>query len=807
MPGYLNIYIRATPFPFTIKHFIMETHEPDILLGNGAAKPKEEKKVIAAAPGIVRKPLSPKAGKAVEDTPVIPSNFTEAIYDAITKAYASKNPSQMFCLNWPGTILDYEHLKWDRSEETAGNMPEYALIRSSLILDQYVPPSPITQPDGTRVSDRYKQAIGQVGPIPNKELLKLQQIIRTRLNKTVTVEINGKEREMRLVDWFSHLNQKWTNAKRQWGEKQQAMMDQFQAQYPFDKNLWWDAYLKWYELNADAWINKINAAYEELIIEFPLTAWQDAIAIVDTSDNAGLTNAKAAVRNMSMPIPYQEGVSYVPAQGVPYSWPLELRPSTGFIDFLADPEMQQMQLETAITQIRQQIMAWMAIIPQIDDEQVKSDTDAFNKAQQDYSDAQGALIKQYTDNVVTAVQIFCDIMASRTQLLSETPTSDQPKVTTEINDLGKGLADSKKLPYTPVDWNQIKDIAVKVGEGNNSLIDKQQALVDSGRVLAGAATKFLQDEANRSRFSWLQSYVSQLENQLDYLQQQLKNRESAANVYYNYASTPGDFGSDANISKLDSPDNIRWSEMKIQVSADQLKSDKTMNTYFSQMQWGVDLFLGSAGGSYENSGAYFAENFMEAGSDISIGFLACKVLIERPWMQPEVFLHSNNFFRTVSTRISPEKAVTANELIKDEKKVLEMVNNYSLPAYPTALLLVKDVCVRVKLKVSETNTVREMEKSVKSQGGGFLCFSISRSEASSSERESLNSYFMAGEMVSRAPAPQIIGYWVQFMPPDLSKELTEAQAKEITESLGFLNDLSMAHNTGEAIKQTPQQPQ
>ena len=203
-----------------------------------------------------------------EPEPEVPGDFTQAIYQAITKAFANKNPTQMFCLNWPGTVLDPRPAGLGGRGRNRGNMPETALIRSSVILDQYVPPAPITQPDGTRVSDRYKQAVSQLGPIPNGDLIHLQEIIRGRLQEKVKVEVNGTEKEMRLIDWFSYLYSRWIRAKEAWGKKQQEMMDRFKGSHPEKRNEWWNEYVLWYENNADGWIDKINMAYEELITQF-----------------------------------------------------------------------------------------------------------------------------------------------------------------------------------------------------------------------------------------------------------------------------------------------------------------------------------------------------------------------------------------------------------------------------------------------------------------------------------------------------------------------------------------------------------
>ena len=57
----------------------------------------------------------------------------------------------------------------------------------------------------------------------------------------------------------------------------------------------------------------------------------------------------------------------------------------------------------------------------------------------------------------------------------------------------------------------------------------------------------------------------------------------------------------------------------------------------------------------------------------------------------------------------------------------------------------------------------------------------------------MNSYCMAGQMIARAPAPQILGYWVQFLPPDLSVAMDPEIANEISEALAFVSDLQNAH--------------
>jgi hypothetical protein len=636
--------------------------------------------------------------------------------------------------------------------------------------------------------------------------MQLQDMIRSRLRLEITREIDGERRTFTIAAWFDYLHGQWAEAKRVWADKQLEMREYFKQRYADDPNrdAWWNAYLEWYGDNAEAYVSTINGKWQQLVAEFPLTEWEDAIAILDTHDNAGIVEARQVLQNATRPLPYQEGVDFVPTQGIPYDWPLELHPVTKFVDLLADPEAQQMALETALAQLEQEVFNWTAIIPQIDDAQVKADAAALSKATQDYGKAQSDLIRQYTRNTVDAVKMYCDVQKSRGKTVSgTTDPTEQAKITSDVNatatDTAKGSGQS---PPAAVDWDQIKDIAEKLYEGQSALIDKQQSLIDAGLALAEAAETFLKDKWNQSAFPWLQGYVQQLRTKLEAVQRQAANSGSASNQWYKYRSTAPDDGSDPNAapgfgedsfpSPLDGPGNDRWTAVTVSIDTTQLSASNSMSTSFSSLQWGVNLFFGSAGGSYQTSASQFVSEFMKASSKVQIGFLATKVLIDRPWMRPELFAHTRNFFRTTDKPLSPNWQVTAAELTGPGggELVRQLMDDYAFPCYPVGFLLVKDVTVRIQIQEDRMSDMREYAKSSKSQGGGFLCFSVSAAESSESQSESTNEYCMAGQFVAKAPAPQIIGYWTQFMPPDESQVLSPEIASEIAQALGFARKLS-----------------
>jgi hypothetical protein len=757
------------------------------------------------------KAVKPKVDAKVkgDDTPA--ADFSGAIYEALVGVFGNKNPTQMFSLCWPGTVISYDDLGWEDEDGIMGAIPPEKYIRMSRLLDIYVPPAPITQPDGTRVSDRYKQAISQLAPKMNKHLAELQKILRDRINKTVTVEVNGKERDIKIVDYFYLLFGKWTKSKKIWSTKQQEAVERYENKYPGEPNEQYRAYIEWYERNADSWIDEINAAYYELIAQFPLTQWEDAISILDTKDDGNLNAAKELLRHAEIPVPPKEGFSYFPTNSIPSNWPKQIKPTTGFIDFLSDPELQKSVLETALAKLQTEITTWRAIVPQIDDESIVDLANELNAKSKAYRQKQAELRDTYTENAVTAVEIFIDLYASKGQTLSEeSDTATQDKVAGEVSNLTDSLtASNGKANKGAMDWEGVKKAAKDIGDGQDKLNAGQLAVVDAGMDLANAAQTFLTSKGESSKFQWIESYIIQLQTCCDNAKEQLKNFASSSNQYHNYLDTATvanptdnpnfapDFGNNAFPEAIADRDASTWSEIKVTIDKTQMESTRSLSTFFKQSDWGVNFFLGSAGGTSMESGTDFAEDFMSESTKIEMGFLATKVTIDRAWMKPEVFQNTGNMFRVMDKPLSPKTAVNVSAISKfdNEKELLKLINDNSFPAYPVSFIVVKDFCVKLNLTASQTSRARDTWDSKKTSSGGFFCFSVSNTTAETTDNESMSSYAMGGQMILRSPSPQIIAYFNQMLPPDNSTVLDENTVKEIGSAIGFISDLQTALNS------------
>lgn len=712
---------------------------------------------------------------------------TDKIYTELTKVFGNSNPRQLFSLVWPGTVLNAE--SYTSLDNGDGATDPLVQISQSLLFDQHYPIAPVTQPDGTRISDRYKQAVESYGPIPNERLLDLQRTIRSRLDQQVLIDINGVMTQVSLLEKFSILQERWILKKREWADLKSKKYDELKASGGAE---WWHSYVTWYENNADSYIEAINAAYNRMVADFPLSEFEDAIAILDTHDGVALQRAKQDVRNAEVSVPPDIGSSFYSTLATPNDWGKVLRPTTTFIDLLAAPDAQQRYQDLCVDQLSQQIYAFNAILAQIPKSQGKTAIEQalndFHDASTAYASASSELIKTYTDNTVLAVKTYLQYK----QGTDEDKTADANALIPKLN------ADNGK-PGNQIggkdDWGKI---ATAIGDAQKKLVDDTTGMIAKGQHLGDAASKYLQSGAGAGLRELVQPILDKLNSQLNTLVTSISNFDASAGraITVNEPAPAAGVNTPdpAFSSPVDSAINQRWDPITFTVTSEDMSTGSNTSTAFSQSDWSVDLFFGSAGGEDKSASESFATQYMSSDSSIQIGMLATKVIIDRPWMHPEVFALSKKYFKATDGVVTtpPDKTYTKDDLLAAAlggamdpalaRDNCSLLNEGTFPGYSVALLLVKDVTIKIKLKAAQTQALQDHSEKTVSNGGGFLCFSVSKTESSTSDSKSVSSYAMGGDYVFRIPAPQIIGVWNQILPPDKS---TYLDSSEIERSLQF----------------------
>jgi len=750
------------------------------------------------------------------------SSPTDMLYQAFANLYGNSNPRQLFSLVWPGTVLDPSSYSYDGTTEDAAILGS---IAQSKLFDQHYPIATITQPDGTKVSDRYQQAINQYGPIPNALLAQLQSLMQERLSQVTQMNIGGQVVTMTVLDQYSYLNGQWLAAQQNWAQMQADKMAALEASGASD---WWAQYVAWYAIVAPAQIDAVNAAHDRLLAEFPLNQYQDAIAILSIQEAAALLRARDDLTQATMDLPPRLGSSVVISSALPANWGNTLNTSTTFIDLLSSPDAQQKALNNTITYLQQQIYAWNAVLAQIpagSAADIQKALDAFNTASTAYNSTITVLLNTYTNNAVLAVQIYAE---------TQDGTSDTEGVNNTLSNLNAQNPpnEPKTQSLTP---EQITDIADKVGRAQTNLIGANASMVSAGTDLARKATQLLQTQAGAPLKGMITPIINQLSSQLQQVQSQsagfvascVKNAMLIGKGASSAPSDPNDPKKPPKASDLpeasSSPENLNWQYVTIDFKQSSMSQASSTSTYFSQMNWSVDLFFGSAGGQSTTQGASFASKYLSEGGTVTIGMLATKVLIERPWMHPEIFNMSENYFRISSDPVTtPDptalgfKEWSRGQLLSTNlngdvdtaqaTNATIAINEGPFPAYPVALLLAKDITINIQCNANETTALSEQSQSNSTQGGGFLCFSVSQTQSSSSNINQAGSFAMAGTYSFRIAAPQVIGAWLQITSDDKSSQLDPELAAEIAGALGFVTKLQNAVTTPRARLTSPVRP-
>lgn len=214
----------------------------------------------------------------------------------------------------------------------------------------------------------------------------------------------------------------------------------------------------------------------------------------------------------------------------------------------------------------------------------------------------------------------------------------------------------------------------------------------------------------------------------------------------------------------------------------QKKAEESCNSSASQKNWKVGGWFFSASHSSSSASSSHHVASSEDASKIEIGFRVMKVSIDRgQWFSPNIFKMTQNFYHLTESRCAPginkddiRNAIAKKEADTELKKLLtyDVDNkqcNYLLPSYPTAFVIAKDITIRVKVNHDEMDENKSYMESQSSSSGG--CFGFSAKSASDSKNCSESSYVGARNdfIYIRIPGPQILGWFQQLVPLDMSE--------------------------------------
>ncbi len=218
-----------------------------------------------------------------------------------------------------------------------------------------------------------------------------------------------------------------------------------------------------------------------------------------------------------------------------------------------------------------------------------------------------------------------------------------------------------------------------------------------------------------------------------------------------------------------------FTDILIEITDSTDKTETNAASQASASKWGVSLWFASASGSSGQASGSSQQRSEFFSQEIKIGFRVAKVSFDRGgWFNPQIFKMSHAFTRLADMLLAP--GITVDDIKGKEQKDLSKMFTYEdkdqkklsyiLPAFPVAMVVVKDVTIKVKKSRMTSEAAKSVVENASASSGGFLCFSVSSSSSSKNSSESSMHGSQGEYYYIRIPGPQILGYFLQMLPKD-----------------------------------------
>lgn len=238
-----------------------------------------------------------------------------------------------------------------------------------------------------------------------------------------------------------------------------------------------------------------------------------------------------------------------------------------------------------------------------------------------------------------------------------------------------------------------------------------------------------------------------------------------------------------------------FTTITIVVNADESRSTTSDSSASASSSWGVSSWFSSYRSSSTSSVSDSRATTAMASSKTVIAMRVMKVSFQRSWFQPSL-LEKTADFHNVSETIRAGmglnkvhvrsatsdggKAPFVEKLklaSKPQGEPDRSAKTYILPAYPVAMLIAKDITIKMSSSESLESSWNSASKSSSASSGGFLMFGGSSSNSSARSSSSAFSSASGKDVVIRIPGPQILGYINQLVPDDKSRDYEAGAAK------------------------------
>lgn len=772
-------------------------------------------------------------------------NLIAMIYDNVNAVIGGGE--QLFCMQFPAQPLNQKMYSYDTSSRNSVLTKPYTIAEAEFRLsDQLFDVNTLAaSSNGEKLSTNYNTMLNNL--IPKLDYLAPFMKDRASMGKWLLEKSSKKDEDgnnLSRIELCKKLYLEYLEAKNNWNKLKDKTFDEYKTKDDLD------GYAKWQSSQGLVETEKLNNLYNDVVISGHLHEVLTILGYLNASSIAEeLEISKQRIRNSSR-LSLDESMTVYPVQFSPNNWFKALTPNvnpqdlTMAVDSIKDIYFdKKRELSRAKSELEQ-----YESIHYSEDEILKLEAD-IKTAKDELSKAEANIIKQYTQSAFDFAKIVLKAysLTNGTGLTiemikkfggkeSDLPTSqkiidDISKTQTTQNNLNDAIGNltalnAKKVQLQSQNFKlKISTLKQRINELEEDLhyyadltaatishdlkyefkFEDAKIKIKKGTEIHPKLKVSYTDEKKVGNFE--EFLTSLIENEKVSIKEDEEGEEGEKVVVTSYEGKEivlekAWIERETIVEKLSEEEaelEGLFADVVIKKEVTNSSSGTTKDSSSSSSSTSVNGWFASYKSSSSSSSATSSNNSAFFNSKMEIGFRVAKVSFDRgSWFNPQFFKMSHAFTKLSDIKLSPglqKKDVLNNTDVfrkyNDEK-------DYILPAFPVAMVIAKDITIKVSTTKENSSAMNSIVESESSSSGGFLCFSTSRASNSKNASSVAMSGAEGDYFYIKIPGPQILGYYLQMVPSD--KEVGKYQpiikpdgSNEILEALNGFN-IEMINN-------------